>query len=74
MVTKSGILDWIEDGRGRGLDGSPLNFCFLIYPSPIDPFFNMSMCSLRQYISIQAKEMVLHHTIDIHLINSLFMS
>ena len=40
VVTKSGILDWIEDGRGRGLDGSLLNFCFLIYPSPIDPFFN----------------------------------
>ena len=23
MVTNSGILDWIEDGRGRDLDGSP---------------------------------------------------
>ena len=58
-----------------------LNFCFLIYPSPIDPFFfffffffTVSMCSLRQYIGIQAKKIVLHHTIDIHLINSLFIS
>lgn len=48
-------LDWIEDGRRRDLDGSPqilVSFILL----PIDPFFFLTvfMCSLRQYIGIQA--------------------
>lgn len=49
MVAQRGILDWIEEGRGRGGMGAPLIFVFLFILHVLVHSFAVSMCLLTQH-------------------------